>query len=142
VSLEVAAELGPVGEPVVRLERQVGLVRSAVDDVLVEVGLDPDLAGPRRRRVVDLDLERVLGARHGGNAEDDGGDKDGGADHGATIAPSRGCPWNAQIELGAGGMHDSRSELAMAAAITDGAVAARWRPGWRLESSMFEDESS
>ena len=46
-----------------RLEGQVGLVVGAVDRVLVEVQLDAGLAARRGARVIDLDLERVLGVR-------------------------------------------------------------------------------
>jgi len=44
--LEVAAELGPRGEPVVRLERQVRLVGRAIDSVLIDGELE---AGSRVR---------------------------------------------------------------------------------------------
>ena len=46
-----------------RLERRVRLVRGAVDQVMIEVQLDADLALVRGRRVIDLDLELVLRGR-------------------------------------------------------------------------------
>jgi len=78
----------------VRLQRQVGLTGGLIDDVLIDVHLEPGFAALRGFGVVDLDLERVLRSCDSGDPgdQDDGGE-DARVDHArhdSTAAPAPG----------------------------------------------------